>query len=146
MEPIREDIGELLQEYIQKEKQLLANDANEQTLSHQLAVMLGSLFRDWDVDCEYNRNRRVIKRLIYAIEPNGDAEERNVVPDIIIHRRMTSDNLIAVEIKKTTNNRSSFKDLEKLRAFKEQLGYRESLFIRFKTGQEEVGIEELQWI
>ena len=139
------NIRTLLDEFVEEQAQLLKNDASEQAISHQLAMKLAPHFRDWHVDCEYNRRMEVVKRLIYAVSPTGEARERNVVPDIIIHRRMTTDNLLAVEIKKSTNQEHSFKDLAKLAAFREQLGYQNSLFIRFLTGANEAGLVELDW-
>ncbi|WP_062810712.1 hypothetical protein [Alcanivorax sp. NBRC 102028] len=139
------NIQTLLEEFVKEQAQLLRNDASEQAISHHLAMKLSLHFPDWDIDCEYNRRMEVVKRLIYAVSPTGEVRERNVVPDIIIHRRMTNDNLLAVEIKKTTNQEHSFKDLAKLAAFREQLGYQNSLFIRFLTGANNVDFVELDW-
>ena len=139
------NIQTLLDEFLTEQAQLLRNDASEQAISHQLAMKLAPNFPNWDIDCEYNRRMDVVKRLIYAVSPTGEVCERNVVPDIIIHRRMTNDNLLAIEIKKSTNQELSFKDLAKLAAFREQLGYQHSLFIRFNTGVSGVGIAELDW-
>ena len=58
---------------------------------------------------------------------------------------MTNDNLLAVEIKKSTNQEASFKDLAKLTAFRKQLGYQNSLFVRFLTGENDVGFVEIDW-
>ena len=138
------DIEKALNEFVEEQGQILVNDASEQAISHQLAMKLAQLFNGWDVDCEYNRNGEDIKRLIYAISPDGSASERNVVPDIIIHHRMTDNNLLAIEIKKSTNQESNFKDLAKLTAFKEQLGYQNTLFVRFKTGAAVASIQEMQ--
>ncbi|MFB9887892.1 hypothetical protein [Balneatrix alpica] len=140
------DLETLLHEFVTEQHQLLANDSSEQSISHQLARKLAEAFSDYHVDCEYNRDIEKIKRLIYAISPNGSASERNVVPDIIIHRRMTNDNLIAIEVKKSTNQEQSFKDRSKLRAFREQLGYQHTLFVRFLTGSENTGISECEFI
>lgn len=139
------NIQNLLDEFVDEQAQLLRNDASEQAISHQLAMKFVPYFPDWDIDCEYNRRMEVVKRLIYAVSPTGEVYERNVVPDIIIHRRMTNNNLLAVEIKKTTNKECSFKDLAKLAAFREQLGYQNSLFIRFLVGVNDIGIAELDW-
>ena len=139
------NIQTLLDEFVDEQAQLLKNDASEQALSHQLAMKLAPYFPGWHVDCEYNRRMEVVKRLIYAVSPAGEACERNVVPDIIIHRRMTTDNLLAVEIKKSTNQEHSFKDLAKLAAFRDQLGYQNSLFIRVLTGANDAGLVELDW-
>jgi hypothetical protein len=140
------DLEPLLHEFVTEQHQLLANDSSEQAISHQLAIKLAGAFSGWHVDCEYNRDMEKIKRLIYAISPDGSASERNVVPDIIIHRRMTNDNLIAIEVKKSTNQEQSFKDLSKLKAFREQLGYQHTLFVRFLTGSESTGIAEHEFV
>ncbi|GEN23095.1 hypothetical protein HCU01_10440 [Halomonas cupida] len=139
------DIQSLLDEFVEEQAQLLRNDASEQAISHQLAMKFAPHFPEWHIDCEYNRRMEDVKRLIYAVSPTGDACERNVVPDIIIHRRMTNDNLLAVEIKKSTNQEHSFKDGAKLAAFRDQLGYQNSLFIRFLSDVNDVGIVELDW-
>ncbi|OOE38430.1 hypothetical protein BZG06_16250, partial [Salinivibrio kushneri] len=130
------NIQALLDEFVNEQAQLLKNDASEQAISHQLAMKLAPHFFNWHVDCEYNRKMEVVKRLIYAVSPTGEACERNVVPDIIIHKRMTAENLLAVEIKKSTNQEHSFKDQAKLTAFRDQLGYQNSLFIRFLSGED----------
>ena len=139
------DIQEVLNEFVAEQKQLLVNDANEQAISHQLAMKLAQRFNEWDIDCEYNRNGSKVKKLIYAVTPDGSASERSVVPDIIIHHRMTDDNLLAIEVKKSTNQEQSFKDLAKLAAFKEQLGYQHTLFVRFQTGASAATIQDIQW-
>lgn len=139
------NIQTLLEEFVDEQTQLLRNDASEQAISHHLAMKFAPHFPDWHIDCEYNRRMEVVKKLIYAVSPTAEACERNVVPDIIIHRRMTNDNLLAVEVKKSTNQEHSFKDLAKLAAFREQLGYQNSLFIRFLTGVNDVGLVELDW-
>lgn len=139
------NIQTLLEEFVDEQAQLLKNDASEQAISHHLAMKFAQYFPSWNVDCEYNRKMEVVKRLIYAVSPTGEACERNVVPDIIIHRRVTTYNLLAVEIKKSTNQENSFKDLAKLVAFRDQLGYQNSLFVRFLTGANDAGIVDLDW-
>ncbi len=68
-----------------------------------------------------------------------ETKKINVVPDIIIHRRKTRENLLAIEVK-TSNVPGKIKfDHEKLRAYREDktLRYRFTLFIRFQEPQEE---------
>jgi len=59
---------------------------------------------------------------------------------------MTQDNLLVIEVKKSTNTESDDKDLAKLVAFKVQLGYGNALFIRFVTGENKVGIKRKVWM
>ncbi len=139
------NLQQVLDEFIEEQQELLTNDVSEQAISHQLAMKLAPLFDSWHIDCEYNRNGTDIKKLKYAVAPDGSASERNVTPDVIIHHRNTNENLLAIEIKKSTNQEQSFKDLAKLEAFKKQLGYQFTLFVRFQTGSESVAIQEIQW-
>lgn len=139
------DIQQLLNDFMLEQCSLLQSDASEQAIAHQLAIKFSQNFLGWDIDCEYNRSMDTVKRLIYAVSPTGEVCERNVVPDIIIHKRRTNNNLLAIEIKKSTNREDSFKDLSKLTAFRDQLGYQNSLFIRFLTKVREPRIIELEW-
>jgi hypothetical protein len=146
MDDLRKIIQLLLQDFLNKENQLLVNNSGEQAISHRLAVLLESKFTEWDVDCEYNRDQETIKHLSYAIDQLEPAKERNVVPDIIIHKRMTSNNLLVIEVKKSTNPETDDRDINKLIAFKEQLGYEEALFVRFLTGDKVPGIQRIIWV
>ena len=114
---------------------LLISDVNERSISHRLAVYLEHQFKDWDVDCEYNRDHKKIKRL--KLKPkelkSDDTEATTVYPDIIIHKRDKEDNLLVIEIKKSTNHQSEDFDLEKLRAYREELEYRHTLFLKIFT-------------
>jgi hypothetical protein len=129
------NIKELVETFIVDELDLLEVDPSEQAIANRLARKLETVSKDWNVDCEYNRDMHSIKRLKYALSEHGDIEDRKVVPDIIVHRRKSDKNLLAVEIKKTSNREDRFKDRSKLKAFREQLGYRYTLFIDFRTGK-----------
>ena len=59
---------------------------------------------------------------------------------------MTEENLLVIEVKKTTNNTSDDCDMQKLIAFRDELGYQHGLFIRFIAGVEEVGVESMEWV
>ena len=139
------NIEELLSEFVAEQHELFENDASEQSISHQMAMKLAARFPDWHVDCEYNRDGNDVKKLMYALRDNGPVNSRNVVPDIIVHKRMTTNNLLAIEVKKSTNVENSFKDLAKLNAFKGQLHYQHTLFVRFLAGSDGTGIAEAVW-
>jgi hypothetical protein len=79
----------------------------ERALAHRLASYLRERLLDWNVDCEYDRRHMDIKRL------PRDGLERRIVPDIIVHRRQTDKNLLAIEIKKL-GNRADARDHWKL--------------------------------
>ena len=146
MDDVIEKSQQVIDLFLSEEVQLLINNSSEQAITHRLAVKLEKAFEGWDVDCEYNRNQETIKRLMYAVSPDGQIEERNVVPDIIVHKRMTENNLLVSEVKKSTNQEPDDRDLAKLNAFKEQLGYKYALFIRFVTGLQNPSIQRLEWV
>jgi hypothetical protein len=99
--------------FIEAESELLRVGANERSLTHKLAEHLQREFADWNVDCEYNRLEYAIKRLPPAENiSSDDVEGRTIFPDIIIHRRTKRDNLLVIEVKKSTNTRAG--DDEKL--------------------------------
>jgi hypothetical protein len=66
-----------------------------------------------------------------------------VFPDIIVHQRGVSNNLLVIEIKKSTSKVGSNFDYSKLKEFKSQHGYSHALFLRFITGctEDEVGVD-----
>ena len=107
---------------------LLENDTNERSITHKLAGYLENYFPEWDVDCEYNRNRGEVKRIPpepVASDPepvaSDDTKAVTVFPDIIVHKRNTGENLLVIEVKKASNNKddAKLKDLKKLRQFKQ---------------------------
>ncbi|MGR9107915.1 MAG: hypothetical protein ACU843_13380 [Gammaproteobacteria bacterium] len=140
---IHEALGQLLR----ADAELLHLDANERSISHRLAGYLETFFPGWNVDCEYNRDGYDPKRL--NIQPRGiqsdDTQATTVFPDIIIHRRGTNDNLVVIEMKKTTSQEDDEYDLQKLRAFKNQLGYQFAIFVKVATDRA-ADIKNLRWI
>ncbi|MES9994010.1 MAG: hypothetical protein ABW098_18830 [Candidatus Thiodiazotropha sp.] len=143
---VRRRVEEIIAAFIEKEADLLINNSSEQAITHRLAVMLEHEFGEWHVDCEYNRDQDAVKRLKYAISPEHPVEEKDVVPDIIIHERMSPNNFIVFEVKKSTNPEPDEKDLAKLLAFKEQLGYQNACFVRFVVGPPSPAIQRLEWV
>jgi hypothetical protein len=102
---------------------LLEADANERSLTHKLAEYLQDEFPEWHVDCEYNRNGDIPKRLIGNIRNvlSDDTNGSSVFPDIIVHQRGTDNNLLVIEAKKSTTDNSN--DEEKLRAYMSEIHY-----------------------
>ncbi len=119
---------------------LLGIDGNERSITHRLAMYLQDEFEGWDVDCEYNRDHHSpdhVKRLQPYTDSirADDTDAKTVFPDIIIHHRGTTDNLLVIEVKKSTDQESDERDEQKLQAFKKQLEYHYALFLRFNTGR-----------
>ena len=140
---------------IRKDPHLLKIDVNERSITHRLALHLQNAFKGWDVDCEYNRNRYDTKKLIVGNDVHvtvetvrtDDEQGRTVYPDIIVHHRDTDENLLVVEVKKTTSHVAKEFDLNKLCEYKRQLGYSHALFLSFVTGSpKRIGVKEEIWI
>jgi hypothetical protein len=108
-----------LDRLVSADRDLFIVDANERSLTHRLAMYLQEEFREWDVDCEYNRSGevpKVVARL--ALSPTQDDEHaRTVFPDIIVHHRRLQDNLLVIEAKKSSNREREDKDHVKLTAY-----------------------------
>src|SRR2546423_1612256 len=135
-EDIERALNNALSTLLERDAHSLRVDANERTISHRLAGYLESYFDGWNVDCEYNRNHDDPKRLEIPRRkiPNDDTQARTVFPDSIVHKRDTDENLLVIEMKKTTSQESDNNfDLHKLNAFKNQLGYRFAVFIKVRT-------------
>ena len=144
-DPVKAKVNIAIARFLEQDSYLLEVDANERTISNRLAVHLSREFPRWDTDCEYNRNLDQIKRLkIKQRKGRGQVSMQNVVPDIIVHRRSSNRNLLAIEIKKTSSPESDNHDLGKLRALKRELGYRYALFLKFECGSE-CGLTKCKW-
>jgi hypothetical protein len=140
----QKDIGWRLRHALKKlrlcDDYLLEKDCNERSITHRLGMYLQQEFDGWDVDCEYNRDVNssdLIKRLQLNSETVAvdDTNARTVFPDIIVHHRGTGDNLLVIEVKKSTNREDQERDKEKLRAFKKQFGYCHAVFLCLHTGE-----------
>lgn len=110
-------------EFLEKEKDIIKNDTNERTLTQRLAFYLELQLRknikyeNYSVDCEYNRKEEDIKRLKFG----KNTDKKEIYPDIIVHQRKIKNNLIAIEMKKTTSrNTDKIKDIEKLKALTDE--------------------------
>lgn len=126
-EEIRDKLTVALTKLYERDRVLLDIDANERSLTHKLAEYLQVQFEGWHVDCEYNKEVDQVKRLPWKISKHEDGSR--VYPDIIVHERKTSNNLLVIEVKKS--GISGFDDLEKLREFatNSKFGYKNGIFL-----------------
>ena len=129
------------------DEDILRLDINERTISHRLAIYLEPHFPGWNVDCEYNRNHDDVKRLDIKRRnvTSDDTQATTVFPDIIVHRRGTDQNLLVIEMKKTTSHEDDDYDFGKLLAFKKQLGYSFAVFLKVRT-ERDVRIDTIEWV
>lgn len=127
------------------DRHLLANDANERALRHRFAVQLEKHFDNWDVDCEYDifeadpkRIAELERGLTIAVMGKPLARDTyglTVYPDIIVHHRKTDENLLALEIRKSTSPVPDEIDRAKLEAWKgDPVGFRYVCLVRLNTG------------
>lgn len=117
----------------------------ERAISHRLGTHLEANFPGWHVDCEYDRDGVDPKRI--ASGSGNDADEGSrVLPDIIVHRRRHGPNLLVLVLKKSSNREPDDRDLEKLRAHTEELGYMHGVFISFIVGAGVPGVQRAEFL
>ena len=137
-----------LNRLVVRDAHLLAEDVNERSVTHHLAIYLADAFPGWNVDVEYNRNVGEIKRLHGLANAEVDADDTTgvtVYPDIIVHRRGTHQNLLVVEVKRAGRGDHVW-DHKKLQAFTSSrdqggLGYRWGVHAVLGTD----GTAEVRW-
>ncbi|WP_143316493.1 hypothetical protein [Clostridium sp. HBUAS56017] len=158
-----------------RDSYLLKNDVSERAITHKLAEHLQYVIgNSLDVDCEYNKNiddSEVFSKKIYVLESeikemysnrNRDHSsvniqgesyfELSVFPDIIVHKRgKKQNNILAIEVKKSTSRIDRNYDYEKLKCYTESasevnnLGYKYGAFVRFNTGSPNYEAPEVVW-
>jgi len=133
-EMVFEKIKNAYRTLLKNDSHLLTFDANERSITHKLAIYLQDEFPDYNVDCEYNRDRHDSKKLLFLLEVkeirSDETKGTTVYPDIIIHHRGTKDNFIVIEAKKMTNKFKDY-DEKKLRGYISELNYQYAFFIEF---------------
>ena len=139
-EEVRSGLVIALRRFYLNDLYLLQEGAHERSMTFRLGMYLQPIFSGWDVDCEYNRNISA-PNLIKSIP------WRNVYPDVIIHRRGTDNNLLAIEAKPPNKSRDEIdeakdKIVEYVRH--KPLRYQFGLFIEFKDNFE-CTCADLQW-
>lgn len=121
---------------------LLEDGTGERCIAHRLAVYLEEEFRGWHVDCEFNRQGEEGDRRTKRVSTSpGLPESRlgqrsvDVTPDIVIHRRRTTRNLIAIEVKPSDSGEIP-KDREKLRKYltDPHLRYAFAVLVTYRDG------------
>lgn len=143
IDELQQKVKHAIDHLFRYDEALFRLDVNERSISHKLAAYLQDEFEgEWDVDCEYNRrnhdNENIKKKLMglpgfTARVGVDDMKAQTVYPDIIVHHRDNNENCLVIEVKKTSNARGKNFDLEKLRAFKQQLNYEHTLYLQFRT-------------
>lgn len=136
---------------------LLINDVNERSITHKLATYMEQTFgKAYDIDCEYNRSIGDLKKISMLKSKWDELNNRSVItedeilseimvektvfPDIIVHKRGRPDeNLLIIEVKKSTSSVNEDYDIEKLKCYTDadnDLNYKYGVFIKFYTSME----------
>lgn len=114
-----------LRAFYERDRYLLAVDANERSISHKIAEHLQPEFVDWNVDCEYNRDGHDPKVLTSLPRDDGpEGTGSRVFPDIIVHRRGQAGpegNLLVIEVKKSLDASGIEADRVKLECYQVSL-------------------------
>jgi len=139
------------QQFMEADRYLLEYNLGERCIVSRYAFHLQALVTDYSVDVEYNRAGAAAKRAnlpeecFNAMDEDGRAL---VVPDLIVHRRgLEGPNLMAIEMKKTTDPRGLDCDRLRVRAFREQLQYRYGVILVCETRRRrEIGLHVVEWL
>jgi hypothetical protein len=106
-----------LGEFYAHENHLFEKDLGERTLTHRLAVHLERHFAGWEIDCDYNRlGERTLRLPKGSIVSTDDHLGKSIYPDIVVHQREIPNNLLAIEVRKTSNHQPPDHDRHKLQA------------------------------
>ena len=126
---------------------MIERDANERTLTGRLARYIEDRVEGYDVTVEYNRHG-IDPKEVELPDADGELTSMRVMPDIIVHHLGDdSDNLLVIEAKKTSNTATDHRDIEKLTALKQNIGYRFAVFLRLPVGEgADQGMIERHWI
>jgi len=141
---MKDKIVNALKGFMNDDRCLLEVEANERSITHRFAIHIEKEFPEYHVDCEYNRDGHEPKRLDRFVKKVDSDNHRGVTifPDVIVHKRNTTTNLVVVEAKTSANNSGCQLDdgcrcdCCKLKAIKEELGYKYAFFIVFPVGGE----------
>jgi 5S rRNA maturation endonuclease (ribonuclease M5) len=160
IQELRSDLDKIknaISQLLNADRILLDEDNSERSITHKLAEHLQCEFKDFDVDCEYNRDAKSqdgIKRIGELEDEFAKClgkrrvKERRVYPDIIIHERRSRDqNRCIIEVKKTTSRQKDCYDLLKLRCYTGGfLGYQLGVFIKLiaKKPQSKSIVKDIQ--
>lgn len=131
--------------FLERDTDLLMMNANERSLTHKFAEYMQNILKkdsNWNVDCEYNRdgsNPKIISNIKYIIGQTiatDDITAVTVYPDIIVHKRgPKGPNVIIIEAKKDNNQGN---DIEKIKAIKNEYGYKYGIFLKFDTNKKDI--------
>lgn len=150
-------IHEAIKDLLENDFFLLEKNVIERSITHKLGCYLQSIIgNEYNVDCEYNKSnlseedikKKVIKRFPGNIADKASEKEQRVYPDIIIHNRGKSKNVLIIEVKKSEklDKYYEYEDY-KLKAYTNKGGYLKydyGILLNLGIG-ESIGKHKLTW-
>lgn len=144
----QEVVEQAIASFNEKEMYLIENDVSERCICARFAIHLTdalkyTLYNDYLVDVEYNRgnegNQRSPKRM----------DGQPITVDLIVHKRGYDcnygfDNLICIEVKKSTDRRSCTDDerrLQKMVSYEYGFCYKAGFMILINMRKHHLGLE-----
>ncbi len=121
---VKDALTQALDGFYKWDKDLLKINISERAMAHRLAVYLERRFRGYHIDCEYNKRHDVSAAGVTETPDKEVPEKGKVYPDIIVHKRgpNTSKNILAVELKKSSNKIGRDSDVKKLKGYTKRTG------------------------
>jgi hypothetical protein len=110
-------LTEAIEELFARDLHLLTVNVHENTIAAMLRGYVHPRVGNapdgnrWDVDFDFNRNGLMVKK-VYGVQ--------TVRPDLIVHRRNSDHNLLAVELKKGSSPEPDADDVQNLEAYKKE--------------------------
>lgn len=122
---IENSVNEAFGEFLRDDLERVRVKAGERSISSQFTLSISLCCPEWYVHCGYNLQRSSAKTL--DLEENqrnfGPTHAREIVLDIIVHKANTCENLLAIEVKKSTTISAEKRDRHNPREFFSQRGY-----------------------
>ncbi len=131
---------------------LLENDLSERCIAARLAMYLCEHFIGYHVDVEYNRQADDLPKTLRLLPEecrrrrNRQNEASIAVPDVIVHvRGCSSQNLLVIEMQKSSNREGWDCDDQRIKVFCEQLGYSFGALVECETKTKTPTISIAKW-
>ena len=131
-----------LKKFYKKDFLLIEYKVAERALTHKLAEYLQKSFPEYNVDCEYNKvGSGDPKRIFFLMDSDPDcphncnecaAGKCVIFPDIIVHKRGTEENILAIEAKTSWSRHSQNEDYKKLQALRDSGEYHYQMGAAFR--------------
>lgn len=148
---IKKILKESINELYKKDSEIIFKSYNlhERSITHRLAIYLERHFIDngYVVDVEYNRMRNAYGEDIIGNEigkrldfQKYGKDSSAVYPDIIVHKRNTTDNLLEIEVKMEWKSSKKDFDLIKINEYIEQLDYEFGVYIELAENRKDCKI------